>query len=233
MLTPKYFDNGVPVYTRTMIDLFGLPQTHFNYLVIDDSIEYLHSYSTLETHCENLNNVHRYDRLARFSTMLLQIIGDAQITSQKGLKCIKQVSKQLPKDYDLQSLSTIYQLVRTVMRRNGLKIYYNRIATILHEFNITDVRRHYSTHLVNNVIQDFEKMHYAFTKISHKISRKYFPNLKYVALKLLLKYGFSNPFGLKLAKTPSRLQKLDMDFEYIWGRIEEEELITDLISVFD
>ena len=65
------------------------------------------------------------------------------------------------------------------------------------------------------------------------MNRKYFPNLKYVALKLLFKYGFSNPFGLKLAKTPSRLQKLENDFKLIWENIEEEELVEELTSVLD
>jgi hypothetical protein len=232
MFAPNYFDNGIPVYSKYMIDLYGPPNLSA-YIVIDDSIEYLPSYNDINNRIENMNHIHRYDRIQRFNTILLQIIGDSRITSKKGLKCLKRVSKNLPHDYDLKPLSDIYQMVRHIMRRNGLKIYYNRIATILHEFNITDVRPHCSQYIVNNVIADFQKMHHKFNSLSDDMNRKYFPNLKYIALKLLFKYGFTNPFGLKLAKTPSRLQKLENDFKLIWDSIEEEELVEDLTSVFD
>lgn len=232
MSSPEYYDNGVPVFSKWQIDLYG-PPNEISYLVIDDVITYLPSYAQIENRLENLQHVHHYDRLQRFNTIVLQIVGDARITSKKGLKCIKKVAKHLPANIDLYPLPTIYQVVRHVMKLNGLKIYYNRIATILNEFNITNVRMHYTVEIINNVLEDFKKMHYAFEKIKQTLKRTYFPNLRFVALKLLLKYGFENPFSLKLAKTPARLEKLNNDYDLIWKLIAEEELIEYFSSVFD
>lgn len=232
MTGPSYYENNIPVYSKWQIDLYGPPH-EISYLVLDDDITYLPSYSQIRNRLENLQHVHRYDRIQRFTTILLQIVGDSRISSKKGMKCIKKVSRNIPADIDLYPLPTMYQIIRNVMRLNGLKIYYNRVATILNEFNITDTRKHYSTELINNVLQDFKKMHYTFAKVKGDLERIYFPNLKFVALKLLLKYGFTNPFNLKLAKTPARLQKLNKDYDLIWNIIEEEELIDYLTSVFD
>lgn len=232
MSSAEYYENGIPVYSKWQIDLYGPPH-QISYLVVDDVVTYLPSFTEIQNRMENLEHVHHYNRIERFTTILLQIVGDARISSKKGMKCIKKISRNIPANIDLYPLPTIYQIIRNVMRQNGLKIYYNRIATILNEFNITNTRSHYSVELINNVIGDFQKMHYAFTKIKKDLKRTYFPNLKFVALKLLLKYGFTNPFNLKLAKTPARLQKLNKDYELIWNLIEEEELIDYLTSVFD
>jgi hypothetical protein len=232
MNQPSYYENGIPVYSKWQIDLFG-PPDKINYLVLDDDVTYLPSYTQIQHCLENLEYVHHYDRVQRFTTILLQIVGDARISSKKGMKCMKKVSRNIPSDIDLYPLPIIYQIIRNVMRHNGLKIYYNRVATVLNEFNITDTRKHYSPELINNVIEDFKKMHFMFEKIKKDLKRTYFPNLKYVALKLLLKYGFTNPFNLKLAKTPARLLKLNKDYDLIWNIIEEEELIDYLTSVFD
>lgn len=232
MHKPEYYENGVPVFSKWQIDLFGVPN-ETSYLVLDDVVTYLPSYADIENRIENLQHVHHYDRVQRFNTIVLQIVGDARITSKKGMKCIKKISKNLPPNIDLYPLPAIYEKVRHVMKIHGLKIYYNRIATILNEFNIANVRMHYTGELVNNVLQDFLKMHYAFFKVRDQLKRTYFPNLKFVALKLLLKYGFSNPFNLKLAKTPARLQKLNNDYALIWKLIEDEELIEYMTSVFE
>lgn len=122
--------------------------------------------------------IHRYNRFERFKNTLQELLGVRGTVPQSVLDLI-------PDQCD-------WEIIRKILKSNQLTRYYNQIPHII--FVKTGVQpvsfenRHLS---FNAILEKFMEMTWKFDTLGlrKKYSRKYFPNLRFVALTLIEEFG--------------------------------------------
>lgn len=66
-------------------------------------------------------------------------------------------------------------------------------------------------------------MHQVFPEIKQKLGRAYFPNLRYVAVRLMEKHGIKLSFTIPPTRTLKKQESLDQIFDTIWDYILEKD----------
>ena len=84
-----------------------------------------------------------------------------------------------------------------------MRRYYNRIGQII--WRIVRLKIYFvkTDRVLENIVEEFRSM-----KFEHS-SRKYFPNLRYVALRLLSDHGAMFEYHVPLLKTKRKLKGMD------------------------
>ena len=137
---------------------------------------------------------HRYSRTDRFRFTLSQLMGCSSTTPPEILYSIKQQLKQ----YTISKYK-IWNQVRSILKLNGWRQYYNCIPSII--VYCTGLRPTINCS-VNVILNDFTKMHYQFNNgLANKWKRSYFLNLRFVALKLMYKHGMTYPYKVPFLRT--------------------------------
>jgi len=183
---PLRFEDFIPVYTSDQIEIYGLPD-HWGvfYYIIIETRESAHPQVVDYTlTCErrgSLRPIHRYSRIERFESVLYQLIGARGKVPKRIINYIKLVG------YDKQP-ELLWESIRAILKEKGWRLYYNRIPTILQllgerkTINFQD-----QALLISEIVVDFRKLSAAFDR--RPGIRKYFPNLRFIALKLLEAHG--------------------------------------------
>lgn len=99
--------------------------------------------------------------------------------------------------------SHIWSSIQAVLKKNGLRRYYNRIGQIIWKMvrlKIDFVKR---DRVLEMIVEDFRLMQFTHS------TRKYFPNLRYVALRLLVDHGAVFEYDVPLLKTKRKLKGMD------------------------
>lgn len=213
MLPLRIDSDGIPIFSAVDIDDYGDP-TDWGYprfyVVEEPRYQYTFEQETM------IREKHQYCRVTRFRLLLACLLNQNDFSSKKGKKCLKKMRKV---DLDLVPTGeSLWSHCCKEMRRNGFGKYYNWIPVILGDCNILDCSPNVWG-LMGAVMVDFMKMHLIFDSVAKEVKRRYFLPLRYVALKLALKYGYDNPLQIPLAKTKMRLKQLDKDFDFIWEKI--------------
>ena len=90
--------------------------------------------------------------------------------------------------------SHIWASIQSILKKNGLRRYYNRIGQII--WRMTRLKITFeNTRILERLVEEFRQM-----KFTHG-TRKYFPNLRYVALRLLVDHGAKFEYDVPLLKS--------------------------------
>jgi Poxvirus Late Transcription Factor VLTF3 like len=114
----------------------------------------------------------------------------------------------------VKSSSDMWNEVRKILKHFKWRIYYNRIPFIVHQLtrkNSVSWTKSYDQY--QEIITDFKRICYVFDQKREELKRKYFPNMRFIALKLLEKHGVKLEYNIPFTRT-SRKRK---DLEYIWN----------------
>lgn len=224
-----YDDQGVAVFTAEQIawadpSQFGF---HDNYYVIEQeetSHPFALNYSD-EINLVKKRPVHRYQRKERFRFVLGQIMGCSGNVP-------KEVLEAMPVE-DLKSLPEhqLWDAVRAVLKKNRWRIYYNRIPAILAGIGFRDFA-YSNTKQFQDIMHDFDLMDKIFPTIKAKLGRSYFPNLRYIAIRLMQRHGVALPCTIPLARTTRKLESLEQMYYAIWDAIEQKS-VNDFIESFN
>lgn len=155
------------------------------------------------SHRLNCKKKHRYSRKARFKSVVLQLVGASGETPDNVVKIIHQNLKPTVKS------SKIWNRIWKLLKKNNFKGYYNRMPQLIKL--TTGVKpMGVSYEAIQNILQDFDNFHYKFNNhLAEKWSRKYFPNLRFVALKLLSQHGITFPYKVPLVRTVRKKKYLE------------------------
>lgn len=129
--------------------------------------------------------IHRYNRFERFKNTLQELLGVRGTVPSTVLELI-------PIECD-------WEIIRKILKQNQLTKYYNQIPHIIFVKTgvqpVTFENRHDS---FNAILQRFMEMTFKFDTMGlrKKYDRKYFPNLRFVALTLIEEYG--GEFNIKI-----------------------------------
>lgn len=194
--------SGTHVYTAEQIDIYGFPYGWgvYDYYVIN-TLEYEQPLKTDYKYEQYLRGtlrpIHRYSRVKRFESTLLQLIGERGDVDLQVIIDIKLIGYNSDPRY-------IWESIRKILKHEGLRKYYNRIPTIIELLGLP-YRLKVSNHM--EVVNDFKAIHCAFDRLAPP-DRKYFPNIRFICLKMLERHGASFGFRIPLIRTPRKLKPL-------------------------
>ena len=210
---PHHYDGDTPVFTMDQImesqpEQFG----YTDYLVIDGQPTYALNWAD-EQMIEKRRPIHRYCRKERFKFTLCQLLGCTGRISKEVFDHFSKINfTQLPKHL-------IWNFIRFELKRNGWKIY-NRIPGLIGELGMTRPRMT-NSRMYRTILQDFEQMHLVWPLVKAKFNRKYFPNLRYTALKLMAKSGMKPVIEIPLTRTARKQVLLDEIYTEMWTEINK------------
>ncbi len=159
---------------------------------------------------QNAKKKHRYSRKDRFRFTLYQLVGNSgDVPHQVSTFVRRKLGSRIRRN-------KIWNRVRSILKNEGLRRYYNRIPQIIS--TITGLKPTGDSYFcLHQCLADFDRFDYQFdSSLRQKWKRAYFPNLRFVALKLLDKYGVKYPYTVPFVRTARKrkyLNKLWLEFK--------------------
>lgn len=181
------FDHGIPDNPPSPIVSFGETEWWEPEL-------YQMDYQQEQEFQLNIKKIHRYVRLERFKFTVHQLLGQAGYVPYEAIKVVKRclggkVSKK-----------RIWNKVRKILKVHKGRKFYNRIPNIVGR--ITGLWPHCPTGVVDTLVKDFMGMSCKFDSgLGVKWGRRYFLNMRFVALMLMEKHGVVFPYHIPLVRT--------------------------------
>lgn len=191
--------NGVPVFSSEAIEIYGEPNLYGfdDYYVVESPLTSKPFYYDFNTSAiTNSRPIHRYKRLERFTFTLGYLVGLKGTIPDTVLEACMHVSKN-PK--------TVWFEVKAILKQRKWNIYYNRIALIIDHLGVK-ITNNMTNSIFYKIINEFKQMESLFDHGKKKEwNRRYFLNLKFVALKLLEKYKVTFNITIPMIKTKRKL----------------------------
>ncbi len=141
----------------------------------------------------NMVPIHRYSRKDRFRFTFYQLLGVSGIVPLD----VKQFIKGQLKKYKV-SKAKIWNQIRGILKKYKWRCFYNRIPEII-KF-CTGLQPEIKNTL--DVLEDFGRFHYKWDHgLAEMVNRTYFPNLRFIAFKLMEKHDIKYPYNVPLVRT--------------------------------
>lgn len=226
--------NGRATFTKNQVDIFGVPTKYASFEVIDNDQQYALSYADEENLKSQVKKVHRYSRTLRFRTLIFQLLNCVGFENRLSKEYIEDVKENLPENIIYTPPSRIWETLRKHLKGNNRRIFYNRIPALASDLDLVEpysIRN--STRKINDILFDFDRLQEVFPEMKGELNRKYFPSLRFVALKLFEKHKVELPFPIPKMRTAAKEVLLDQDWIKLWGAIDVNDMVKDLESVFD
>ena len=222
--TPVRYDiqpNGFPIaiFTTTQIEGWGMPELYgFRdaYQVVERPT-YALSWKEERRAQSARRPMHRYSRYERFKTVLQHLMGiHGNVPPHILEACV-----------DAED----WEEIRCVLKENRWSLYYSRIPIIMAAIGL-----HTSTHLLSGEAQEyariydrilaqFRDMDGAWASVRSELSRAYFPNLRFCAMKLMQMNGVTHLSNVPLLRTDKKIESVGVIFEHILTFIQAEEAL--------
>jgi len=209
---PIRFSSGIPEYNLYDVNLYGVPDHYgiYNYIVIESHEKELVMDYKDEIHLLlDGDNIHRYDRIERFTNTFFQLIGRSRIVIPHEV--ISRIKRSLYREHP----SYAYSDIKDILKYYGYKKYYNRIPCILRILKFP-LRIRYTHNMIIDVQNNFKKINENFEHLKKELDVKYFPSIRYVALYLMEKHGFI--FEYEIPKV--RVKKIEKKLQFIVEKID-------------
>lgn len=153
-----------------------------------------------------LKKIHRYSRKDRFRFLLYQLL-NVSGTIPKWVQRLVANELKLVK----VSKSKVWNQIRTILKRNRLRRYYNMIPNLIAYACKLRVIAPYPA--IVKCLNDFYQMDLQFdTVLRSQWNRSYFPNLRFIALKLCQANGIEFPYSVPLIRTTRKKGYLNLIF---------------------
>jgi len=193
-------DDGIPLFTNLQIDDYGLPE-HWGYeiyRVVESRQGNFVSDYKLEQE-RYFRKIHRYCRLSRFKTCLLNLLGERGKIPAHVMMMVKTYLK--PNSADK------WNDCRRILKQFKQRKYYDNIPMILKQLNYGRLFKAITSEQLENIVNDFKCLSSRFEET--KTNRRYFPNIRYIVLKLLGQHGIEQNYPIPLARTTRKLKSLN------------------------
>lgn len=214
-MQPISFFENVPQFSKYQVDLLGCPSVYgyefFEVIETDDSITYATDFTLEHSYHLVKRVVHVYCRMERFSIILAQLmcmsinVSNKVLMSNAWLDMIDEVA-EIEENH--------WMTTRKILKKYNFNTYYNRIPGIL-ALAKNSSNNNYTSKAYSNIIKDFKKMHVNFEEFKG-IKYSYFPNLRFVALKLMQYHQVYPDYDIPLAITKSKIVSLEKTFDDLW-----------------
>lgn len=197
-------DDGIPLFTNLQIDDYGFPEHwgYEKYRVIESREGNFVSDHSLE-HERDFRKIHRYCRLSRFKTCLLNLLGERGKIPAHVTIMVKTYLKPDSRDK--------WNDTRRILKLYKQRRYYDNIPIILKQLNYGRLFKAITSEQLENIVNDFKCLSSRFEET--KTARRYFPNIRFIVLKLLEHHGIEQNYPIPLARTSRKLKTLNQLWE--------------------
>ena len=140
--------------------------------------------------------IHRYSRILRFKFTVFQLLGLSGNVPKSVVEIVKsEIGKYI------KSPSKIWNTIRAILKETGNQKYYNRIPAIIKQ--LTDMKPFGIDQAnLSLLFSNFQEMSYLFnSELRQKWNRSYFPNMRYIALRMIGMAGIIYPYYIPLIRT--------------------------------
>ncbi len=201
MLPLRYDPDNVPVFTSDQVDDYGFPEFWgFDvYRIVEnrECMKMTTDYKMEQSYYKR--PIHRYSRKTRFMTVLHHLLGDKGRVPDFVIAIIQTYMK--PGDE--------WNQVRRMLKHYKLSMYYNRIPYIIQQITKTNSASPVSADQYQGIVADFDRFLYWFEQHKHQFERTYFPNMRFIALKLIQLHGVELNYPIPLVRTQRKLKQLE------------------------
>ncbi len=199
-MKPLRYEDDVAVFSSIDIDDYGMPELYgfTNYIVVESREANLVTDYKME-HTYDLIPIHRYSRLARFKTTLLRLVGEKTNIPDHIIKACRIYLKPDSKD--------LWNDTRKILKCFKWSKYYDYIPAILCKLNLCRMLK-ISANKIEEIINDFKLLVQKFNQTKHLYKRRYFPNIRFIVLKLLEYHGCLHDYPIPFARTERKLISL-------------------------
>lgn len=151
---------------------------------------------------------HRYDRRGRFKVTLYSLLN---IRGHVPLPLMIEIRRELRTMKPKMSKSKIWNSIRRILKRNNNQRYYNCIPIIINF--CSGLSPDIEEGIIPKILENFHLMHYQFDQMAGDLNRCYFPNLRFIALKLIEHHGITYPYNAPKIRTARKLHYLNDMFD--------------------
>lgn len=192
------------MFTSIQIDDYGLPEYwgYQTYRVIESREGNFVTDYKMEQE-RYFRKIHRYCRLSRFRTCLLNLLGERGKIPESVMGMVKAYLKPDSKDK--------WNDARRILKAYKQRRYYDNIPMILKQLNYGRLFKSITTEQLEGIINDFKYLSVKFEET--KTDRRYFPNIRFIVLKLLERHGLEQNYPIPLARTSRKLKTLNQLWE--------------------
>ena len=208
-MKPYKIENGVPYFYTSQIDDYGFPEYfgYERYLVVNDNECCFVTDWKMEQE-RRQRPIHRYNRVARFTFVLAQLLCLKGSIPFEEMNEIRKLATEL-------SWNSIHKVLKELKYRH----LYNRIPQILKNMNAPSaIDFECSNGSFREMINDFRILQNEWNKQNN--DRKYFPSLRFIALKMLEERGAKIHPEIQFMKT----KKKQINLENLWSCITESSM---------
>ncbi len=199
----------VPYYRMEDVDLYGLPDLWgiLNYHVIDcadiSCPQRLEHRDEVQLALEG-RNIHRYSRYMRFKYTIDRLCGRSRVIIPD------EVTTMIQDEIVDTRPEYIWDSIRFLLKKHGYKKFYDRIPCIIRLMGHPG-RIHMTDRVMQRILRDFMEMEDAFNELKGMglIPIKYFPNLRYIALKLMEKHNVAVDYYIPFIRVKKVYEKLE------------------------
>ncbi len=200
-------DDGTPVFSSSQLEVFGPPEYYhiMPYRVVESretTYPLAWDYVSEMEAKSNVRPIHRYCRRLRFRATLLQLLGERGDNIPPAI--LTACSHLNPQD------TRIWLLIRAVLKsQNTLRTYQNSIPTIIRKLGGPPVIQ-WDWEQFQEVMSDFCRLSVKFdAERGQPGKRKYFPSLRFMALKLLKIAGVKMNVQIPLAVVARKVREME------------------------
>ncbi|MEG3883803.1 hypothetical protein QT971_06285 [Microcoleus sp. herbarium19] len=211
-MQPLRYENGIPIFSSTQIDDYGFPENwgFIYYEIIEnrDTTTFATDYKLEQSYYKR--PIHRYNRKQRFKNVIGQLMGDRGKVPDNIVSIV---------GFYLQP-GDRWNEVRRVLKSFQWRIYYNRIPYIIQQLTKMNSTNKIHIDQYTNVMEDFDHFCFLFEKHKSELGRKYFPNMRFIALKLIEKNGIQLNYPIPVTRTVRKQKELDSLWDWFINKLE-------------
>lgn len=206
IMQPIRMEDDIAVFTLNQINILGDPEYYGfeKYMVIDNEPEFVLSVNHWKQ--SYLIPKHRYSRIARFRSVVLNLLGEAKMDFMARLVVEEYFTKDTSNDYDA---------CRKILKSFKMQKEYKTIPSLLfacYGIKLIEIPSGIKKN-TSAIIQEIYTRFIVFESLFNQMekTRKYFPSLRYTALRIMEGLGFdtSKVEGLR---TKRKVVSIDLFF---------------------
>lgn len=202
-MNPVRYEYNTPIFYTSQLDIYGEPDYYGykDYIVINDTESPLVYDFKMELE-RKMRPIHRYNRVERFSNTLAQLLGAKGNIPKQTITYIKYFYPKTWND------------VRDALKILKERKYYNMIPTIMSILKLdSPIKLKWNNLMFREMIKFFMVLQQSFFEKKYKLKRKYFPSIRFIALKILQHFGAKFDPELMFIRTKRKLQCLNEIWE--------------------
>lgn len=206
-MKPIRYEGKVAVFSNLDIDDYGMPELYgfTNYIVVESREAVLVTDYKME-HSYDLIPIHRYSRLSRFKTTLLRLVGEKSNVPEYIINAVRIYLKKDSTD--------LWNDTRKILKCYKWSKYYDYIPAILARLNLCRMLK-ITGFKIEEIVQDFQLLVTKFESCKHLYKRRYFPNIRFIVLKLLELHGCLHDYPIPFVRTDRKLLSLTL----LWNQL--------------